>query len=58
MKENAYSLIELLITVSIIVILISISLPKFNEYLSKSNDSLAKADARNSISTLTNNKKR
>ncbi|TBU90666.1 Tfp structural protein [Stutzerimonas kirkiae] len=50
--RNGFTLIELMIVVSIIGVLSAIAIPQFNEYRSRSNDTVATADARNAISVM------
>lgn len=50
MKEKGFSLIELLITVSIISVLASIALAQFNEYTRRAHDKEAISTARNILS--------
>lgn len=50
--EKGFTLTELMIVVSIIGVLSAIAIPQFNEYRSRSNDTVATVDARNAINAM------
>ncbi|MBK60620.1 MAG: Tfp structural protein [Pseudomonas sp.] len=56
-KSSAFTLIEVMVVISIVGVLSAIALPAFNERRNKSNDISAQADAKNSIHTFISAKK-
>jgi len=60
LKQNsmAFTLIELMVAMAILGLLISLALPKLNEYKANSNDATSLADARNASVLLSSSLRR
>ncbi len=60
MKHNsmAFTLIEIMITIVILGVLITLALPKLNEYKANSNDASSLADTRNASMLFFSNLRR
>lgn len=52
-KEScAFTLVEVMIVISIVGVLVAIAIPAFNERRDRSNDASAQVDAKNSITLM------
>ncbi|MBS4148358.1 type IV pilin protein [Stutzerimonas balearica] len=47
LRSQAFTLVELMLTLAILGILITLTIPQFREYRARSNDAVAMTDTRN-----------